>query len=85
MEEIIKNAPAPVTCLIVIYLMVKAMLKFLSGQNEFLKTLHVEHLEARRESRNALKENADATRENTQALQSLKDVVRSSTDHRRTH
>ena len=57
--------------------MTAAFLSHMKGRDEFIKELHDQHMTARAESRDALRENANATRENSVALQELRDVIKS--------
>jgi len=87
MEEILKTAASQVPGLVVLAMLVAAFLKrdkeredTTSKANEqrdaFIKLMHNEHLVARAESREAMRDNAEATRRNADATIENTEVLR---------
>ena len=64
LQKLLAEAPNMGVLLIVIYLFLKAQEK----RDSFIKQLHDEHIEARKESKDAIKENTVATIELTRTF-----------------
>lgn len=86
MEKILENAVGQAPGLVVLIVLVFAFLKrdrerdvMAVERDQFIRQMHEEHLLARKESRDAIADNADATRENTTALGMLRSTVESLT------
>ncbi len=75
MDEILKSWAAKVPELGALCFIVMAFLKSQNGRDEFLRSLHNEHLAARGESREAIKENTDSNREVSHAIHALKETL----------
>jgi len=76
MDELLKTAVAQAPGLCVLALVVYWFLGHMKGRDELLKELHHEHMLARNDSRDALRETARAVKDNTEALLEMKNVIR---------
>lgn len=81
MEELLKNAATQVPGLVVLCYLVSTFLRAQKERDGFIHMMHQEHLAARGESREAIKENTESNREVTQAVHTLAEGLRDS--HRR--
>lgn len=82
MDKILENAVGQAPGLVVLIILVFAFLKrdkerdaVSIARDQFIRQMHEEHLLARKESRDAIHDNAEATRENTNALGLLRSTV----------
>jgi hypothetical protein len=82
MEEIVKTALGQCPSLCVLYLLVTMFLRRDKERDTFIGQLHGEHLAARGESREAIKENTESNRAVTHAIESLSMAVRSNTSRK---
>lgn len=82
MEDLIKSAVNTVPGLVVLCWVVKEFLKSQKERDNFIKNLHNEHLAARGESRDAIKENTESNREVTKAISDLHSAMTKQTNPR---
>lgn len=75
MDELLKTALSQTPSLVVLYFLVTLFLKRDRERDLFIHQLHAEHLAARGESRDAIRENTESNKAVTQAIGSLADAV----------
>lgn len=79
METLIEKAITNGSPLLVLVIVVFMFLRYLErrgdAERNMFKEMHDQHVEARKESAAALRENAESTRQNTKAIQSLEVAV----------
>lgn len=79
MDKVLEVAITQVPALVVLVFLVRwgmhFITEFITGRDAFLRVMHDEHIKAREESKDAIKENAAATRENTAALLRLESTI----------
>ncbi len=83
MEKLFDQAVTQVPALAVLCFVVVTFLKAQKERDQFIGTLHAEHMAARRDGQSAILENTVSNREVTRALQSLQEVMRNNQPERR--
>lgn len=76
MEELLKTAVSQAPGLVVLYFLVLMFLRRDKERDQFIQGLHNEHLAARGESREAIKENTESNRDVSKAIAELSSSVR---------
>lgn len=81
MDELIKTALAQSPGLVVLFLLVQMFLRRDRERDTFIAALHSEHMAARGESRQAIKENTESNLAVAKSMINLSDAVRSQFNH----
>jgi len=71
MDEILKSAATQIPGLVVLCFLVQTFLRAQKERDALIQIMHVEHLSARSESRDAIRENTASNREVTKAIVSF--------------
>jgi hypothetical protein len=74
-EKLVTNGSALAVLVVVVWLFLTHLKDTRKEDRATMLNMHEQHLEARKESQLALRENAESTRQNTKAIQSLEMVV----------
>lgn len=82
MEKLIETATTQVPGLVVLVVLVRWFLGHMKGRDDFLKDLHAEHMLAREQTREALKDTSEAVRHTSVVLQEVRDVIRNCPSNR---
>lgn len=77
MDEMLKTAVSQVPNLCVLAIIIRWVLNHLKERDLFMQNLHSEHVDARKQSREVLHENAEAIKNVAVALQEVRDVIKS--------
>lgn len=76
MEKFLETATAQAPGIVVLYLLVQTFLRRDKERDSFIQQLHAEHLAARGESREAIKDNTNSNKEVVKAVDRLSFIVK---------